>query len=117
MTKKQETLIGFKNEVARTRPNVPDVIRNYPEKHFWKFSDAPFLSKSYFKLYVGYIAVFAISGGLIVWARNRFNLFQSKIYTGNIEYETELLYDFPFLDEDKVYKTQEFSEKFKQRQR
>lgn len=115
---KKPPLIGFKNEVARIKRQVPDVIRNYPEKQFWRFVDAPFFSAGYFKIAAGYLVLMVSSGALGIWAIQRFNLMRHKIFRGNTMYESELMHEFPDLDERiLVPKTPTFSEKFKQREK
>lgn len=107
--------VGFKNEVVRTRPAVPVPI-NYPERRFWRFVDAPLLSKSYVKVYIGFTLFTVLSYGIGLWAIKRFNLFQHKIFFGNFKQQADVIADFPDLDEAVVYKRETFSEKFRKRE-
>lgn len=94
------------------RPAVPKVI-NYPEKRFWRMVDAPWLSKSYYHVYFwGSVFLFG-SYALSFWAVKKWNLFDKPIYRGNIKMETDILDQYPDLDQNVVFtKGETFTERF-----
>lgn len=114
---KQPTIKGFKNEVVRTKRQVPAVLKDYPERRFWRLVDAPLFSKSYLKIYVGYIAVMAGSFVIGLEAIKRFDLFQSKIFRGTFELESDVRGEFEDIDESLLFTANTFTDKFRQREK
>ena len=109
---------GFKNEVIRVRPAVPEVIRNYPEKRFWKVTDAPFLSKSYLKFYLWGGLFWFSSYAAGIWVVWKFNLFNQKIWRGNYTQQVETATEFPDLDDSLLYPAKDtFTQKFREREK
>lgn len=115
---RQPPEIGFRNEVTRVRPAVPEVIKNYPEKRFWKMTDAPFLSRNYLKYYfwgsVFFIGSYVVAGWVIV----KFDFFKGNLYRGTHGAQKMVLEELPSLDDRLVYPDNDtFTGKFKARER
>ena len=108
--------IGFKNEIERVRRKVPDVLRDYQDKRFWRMVDAPLTSRSYIKFYIGFTLFTIVTGGGGIYMIEKFKLFQSKAFRGNTAQEVQVMAEFPGLDEAKVYPIKTFSEKYRQRE-
>lgn len=103
--------------MVRVRPAVPKVIKNYPEKRFWRLVDAPFLSKSYYHVYFWGSIFLVGSYGLGCWVILKYNLFNKNMYRGNIRTEVDVINEYPDLEHNLIFSDgPSFTEKFKARE-